>query len=82
MIFADKAPQPMGQLPWGGAGSHPESSFWGSKTGTPLYAAVESYAAQMRVILPSISAPFGLSQPNVTVIAKKILLPPTVRPIP
>jgi hypothetical protein len=45
----------------------------------PLYAAMEFYAAQMRVILPSISAPFGLPQPNVTVRAKKILLPPTVR---
>ena len=44
--------------------------------GMPLYAAMETYAAQMRVILPSISAPFGLPQPNVTVRAKNILLPP------
>jgi hypothetical protein len=77
LIFAGEAPIPMGQLPWGGAGSHPERSFWGSKGSMPLYAAMESYAAQMRVILPSISAPFGLPQPNVTVRAKKILLPPT-----
>ena len=67
----------MGQTPWGGAGSHPERTFWGSKGGMPLYAGVESYAAQMRVILPSISAPFGLPQPNVTVREHKILLPPT-----
>jgi hypothetical protein len=77
LIFAGEAPIPMGQLPWGGAGSHPERSFWGSKGSMPLYAAMESYAAQMRVILPSISAPFGLPQPNVTVRAKKILLSPT-----
>ena len=43
----------------------------------PLYAAVEMYAAQMRVILPSISAPFGLPQPNVTVLNHTILVPPT-----
>ena len=43
----------------------------------PLYAAVEMYAAQMRVILPSISAPFGLPQPNVTVVNHTVLVPPT-----
>ena len=77
LIFAGAAPVPMSQVPWGGAGSHPERSFWGSKGGMPLYAAMENYAAQMRVILPSISSPFGLPQPNVTVVKKQILLPPT-----
>ena len=33
LIFAGEAPQPMGQQPWGGAGSHPERTFWGSKGG-------------------------------------------------
>ena len=44
---------------------------------TALYAGMEMYAAQMRVILPSVSAPFGLPQPNVTVRNHTILLPPT-----
>ena len=100
LIFAGEAPQPMGQQPWGGAGSHPERTFWGSKGGmrkcssmpqkkpqkeaskarvpcAALYAGMEMYAAQMRVILPSVSAPFGLPQPNVTVRNHTILLPPT-----
>ena len=67
----------MGAVQWGGAGSHPERTFWGSKGSMPLYAAMEMYAAQMRVILPSISAPFGLPQPNVTVRNHTILVPPT-----
>lgn len=103
LIFAGEQPMPMGALPWGGAGSHPERSFWGetaprmqwlsleglidltekcgcvtgAKGGMPLYAAVETYAAQMRVILPSVSAPFGVAQPNVTVLNHTILVPPT-----
>ena len=44
---------------------------------TALYSGMEMYAAQMRVILPSVSAPFGLPQPNVTVRNHTILLPPT-----
>ena len=42
----------------------------------PLYAAMEMYSAQARVILPSLYAPFGLAQPNVTVVSKEILIPP------
>ena len=49
----------------------------GSKGGMPLYAAVEMYAAQMRVILPSVLAPFGVAQPNVAVLNHSILVPPT-----
>ena len=62
--------------PWGQRGSHPEASFWGSKGSMPLYAAMEMYSAQARVILPSLYAPFGLAQPNVTVVSKEILIPP------
>lgn len=29
LVFAGSEPMPMGAVPWGGAGSHPESSFWG-----------------------------------------------------
>ena len=77
LVFVGTRPIPMGAIPWGGAGSHPESSFWGSKVSMPLYAAVEMYAAQMRVMLPSISAPFGLPQPSVAVLRHTILVPPT-----
>ena len=49
----------------------------GNKHSMPLYAAVEMYAAQMRVILPSILAPFGLPQPSVDVLNHTILVPPT-----
>lgn len=49
----------------------------GSKVSMPLYAAVEMYAAQMRVMLPSVSAPFGLPQPSVAVLNHTILVPPT-----
>eukprot|EP01043_Picozoa_sp_COSAG02_P005758 COSAG02_NODE_158_length_32954_cov_16.416771_13_plen_77_part_00 len=31
LIFAGEQPMPMGSAPWGGAGSHPERTFWGEK---------------------------------------------------
>jgi hypothetical protein len=46
LIFAGKDPLPMGQMPWGGAGSHVERSFWGSKGSMPLHAGVENYGEQ------------------------------------
>jgi hypothetical protein len=76
LVFAGGRPIPMGAIPRGGVGSHPESSFCGSKVSMPLYAA-KTYAAQMRVMLPSILAPFGLPQPSVTVLNHTIRVPPT-----
>ena len=46
LIFAGKDPLPMGQMPRGGAGSHVERSFWGSKGSMPLHAGVENYGEQ------------------------------------
>ena len=51
LIFAGAAPQPMGSVAIGGAGSHPEASIWGSKGSMMLYDQMSSYSAQARVIL-------------------------------
>ena len=37
LIFAGEQPMPMAQAPWGGAGSHPERTFWGEKASTMEY---------------------------------------------
>ena len=57
----------MENAPIGQAGSHPEASLWGTKGSWMLYSQMELYAAQARVILPSLYAPFGLPQPTVNV---------------
>jgi len=42
-----------------------------------IYDTLDLYAAQMKVILPSLYAPFGLPQSTVTVVSHAALLPPT-----
>ena len=72
LVFANSRPAPMDGMPLAiGEGG----SQWGSKESWMLFDQLEIFSAEVRVILPSLYAPFGLPQPSVAITNVTMLQP-------
>jgi hypothetical protein len=67
VVFAATRPAPMESMDM-------NINTWEAKNSWMLFSQVELYSAQVRAILPSLYAPFGLAQPSVNVIRTSLII--------